>query len=121
MRTRGPNHGRRPSPPQTGGADCLDSAADLLRVKWGASLRGGVMIANPVAAANEIPASEMANHIAAAVSEARRAGITGKAVPLHILARLVEMTRGRSLRTNIAPAESNARLAAEIAVALSET
>jgi len=37
----------------------------------------------------------------------------------HILARIVELTGGYSLRTNIALVQSNARLAAEIAMALS--
>jgi pseudouridine-5'-phosphate glycosidase len=81
-------------------------------------LGGGAVIANPVDAADEIPRADMAGLIAAAVAEAERDGITGKAVTPHILARLVEMTGGRSLRTNIALVESNARLAAEIAVAL---
>ena len=92
--------------------------AELLRVKWGLQLRGGAVIANPVGPSDEIPREEMAGLIAAAVAEAERAGVTGKAVTPHVLARLVEMTGGRSLRTNIALAEGNARLAAGIAVAL---
>ena len=45
-------------------------------------------------------------------------GIKGKAVTPYILARIVELSGGRSLRTNIALAQSNARLAAEIAAAM---
>jgi pseudouridine-5'-phosphate glycosidase len=60
----------------------------------------------------------MAAFITEAVAQAERSGVTGKAVTPHILARLVEMTGGRSLRTNIALVRSNARLAAEIAVCL---
>ncbi|SPF56537.1 conserved hypothetical protein [Candidatus Sulfopaludibacter sp. SbA4] len=99
----------------------LESAAeiaDLLRVKWDLGLRGGAVIANPVEAADEIPPTEIADLIAAAVEEAERKGVAGKAVTPYILARLVETTHGRSLRTNMALAKSNARLAAEIAVAL---
>ena len=88
-------------------------------MKWSLGLDGGAVIANPVEAAAEIPRDEMEGFIAAAVAEAERAGVTGKAVTPRILARLVEMTGGRSLRTNIALVESNARLAAEIAVELS--
>ena len=100
--------------------DSVQEIADLLRVKWGLGLRGGAVIANPVAAADEIPAPEMAAFLVASVAEAERDRVTGKAVTPRILARLVEMTGGRSLRTNIALVESNARLAAGIAVALSE-
>jgi pseudouridine-5'-phosphate glycosidase len=77
------------------------------------------VIANPVEAADEIPASEMSGHIALAVAEAADRGIAGKAVTPFILARLVEITGGRSLRTNIALVQSNARLAADLAVATS--
>lgn len=102
----------------------MDTAAEIahfLQVKWGLGLRGGALICNPVAEADEIPAREMAVHIEQAVAEAARLGVTGKAVTPHILARIVELTHGRSLRTNIALVQSNARLAAEIAVALTDS
>ena len=98
-----------------------DSAAEIagvLRMKWELGLDGGAVICNPVDAADEIPAHEMAGFIADAVAEASDKGVAGKAVTPHILARIVEMTAGRSLRTNIALVRSNARLAAEIAVRL---
>jgi pseudouridylate synthase len=99
----------------------MDSAAEIaemLRVKWRLGLRGGTVIANPVDQAAEIPRVEMAEHIAAAVSEAERECVTGKAVTPWLLSRIAAMTGGRSLRTNIALVESNAGLAAEIAAAL---
>jgi pseudouridine-5'-phosphate glycosidase len=98
--------------------DSPDDIARFLRVKWGLGLRGGVVIANPVPAADEIPADEMADFISEAVEEARREGITGKRVTPYILARLEKTTEGRSLRTNVALVQSNARLAAAIAAVL---
>lgn len=100
----------------------LDSAAQiarLLQMKWSLGLEGGAVIGNPVAEADEIPAAEMAGFIETAVAEAASRGVTGKAVTPYILSRLVEITGGRSLRTNIALVRSNARLAAEIATELS--
>ena len=73
------------------------------------------MICNPIDAADEIPAAEMAGLIEKAVAEAAGRGVSGKAVTPYILARLVDLTGGRSLRANIALVRSNARLAAEIA------
>jgi pseudouridine-5'-phosphate glycosidase len=99
--------------------DTPAEVAHFLQVKWELGLRGGALICNPVAEADEIPAAEMAGHIETAVAEAAQLGVTGKPVTPHILARLVELTGGRSLRTNIALVQSNARLAAKIAVALS--
>jgi len=92
--------------------------ARFLQVKWELGLRGGALICNPVAEADETPAGEMTVHIEQAAAEAARLGVAGKAVTPHILARIVELTHGRSLRTNIALVRSNARLAAQIAVEL---
>jgi pseudouridylate synthase len=78
---------------------------------------GGILVANPVPVADEIPPSEMDGVIAEAVSEADQNCIKGKAVTPWLLARIRELTGGRSLKTNIALVENNARLAADIAVA----
>ncbi|MCO5065588.1 MAG: pseudouridine-5'-phosphate glycosidase [Rhizobiaceae bacterium] len=79
---------------------------------------GGMLIANPVPQADEIAAETMAVHIATAQAAAERDGINGKAVTPYLLAKILELTGGLSLRTNIALVENNARLAARIAAAL---
>ena len=81
-------------------------------------MEGGVLIANPVQAEDEIVASEMRGHIEAAIADAERAGVRAKAVTPYVLGRILELTGGRSLTTNIALVKNNARLAARIAVAL---
>jgi pseudouridine-5'-phosphate glycosidase len=99
----------------------LDSSAEiarLLELKWSLGLEGGAVIANPIDGSAEIPRAEMSGYIDAAVAEAAKRGVTGKAVTPYILARLVEITGGRSLRANIALVQSNARLAADLASAL---
>jgi pseudouridine-5'-phosphate glycosidase len=58
----------------------------------------------------------MRGFIDTAVGDARH--LDGKAVTPFILGRIGELTGGRSLRTNIALAASNARLAGEIAEAM---
>jgi pseudouridine-5'-phosphate glycosidase len=95
--------------------DTPPEIARFLAVKWDMGLAGGAVICNPVPPADEIPAEEMRSHIEAAVAEAATRGIAGKAVTPFILGRIVELTNGRSLRTNIALAASNARLAAAVA------
>ena len=79
---------------------------------------GGMLIANPVPAESEIPREEMEIYIARAIDNAERDDITGKAVTPYLLDNLFHLTEGRSLETNIALVENNARLAGEIAVAL---
>jgi pseudouridine-5'-phosphate glycosidase len=81
-------------------------------------VEGGMLVANPVPEAAEIPREEMEIYIARALDNAENDEITGKAVTPYLLSNLFEMTEGRSLETNIALVENNARLAAGIAVAL---
>ncbi|MEA3534979.1 pseudouridine-5'-phosphate glycosidase [Rhizobium sp. CC-YZS058] len=79
---------------------------------------GGMLIANPVPEENEIPREEMEIYIARALDNAERDKIFGKSVTPYLLQSIFEITDGRSLETNIALVENNARLAAEIAVAM---
>ena len=60
----------------------------------------------------------MAGYIDAGAEGGRGANVTGKAVTPFLLAKILARTGGASLATNIALVENNARLAAQIAVAL---
>ena len=53
-----------------------------------------------------------------ALGDAAAAGISGKATTPYLLKRIFELTDGKSLVSNIALVKNNARVAAEIAVAL---
>jgi pseudouridine-5'-phosphate glycosidase len=92
------------------------AAAHAMRARLG--IGGGQLVANPIPAADEIPAATLAPLIARAQHEAAEAGVTGKAVTPFLLERLFALTEGRSLAANIALVRNNARLAGAIAVAL---
>ncbi|MGF1594405.1 MAG: pseudouridine-5'-phosphate glycosidase [Kiloniellaceae bacterium] len=97
-----------------------DSAAEIAGVmaaKWGLGLGGGLVVANPIPAEQEIPAAEVAAWIDAALAEAGRQGIRGKEVTPFLLARLEALSGGASLEANVALVLNNARLAAAIAAA----
>ena len=98
--------------------DTPDEIASLVASKTLLGLGGGVLVANPVPEADEIPAGEMGHLIDRAVSDAGVKGVSGKEVTPFILSRMLELTEGRSLATNVALIRNNAALAAEIAVAL---
>lgn len=101
---------------------CLDSAEDVARVlqaKRELQLNGGLLIANPIPVEFEIPASEIDPIIATALVDMGARGISGKDATPFLLGRIVELTGGRSLIANIALVKNNARLAAQVAVALS--
>jgi pseudouridine-5'-phosphate glycosidase len=99
----------------------LDTAreiAHLLKTKWELDPRGGALIANPVPEAWQLDAGLMVKTIAAAVAEAEKLGIRGKAITPYLLAKIEQLTGGRSLETNIELVLNNARLGAAVAVAL---
>ena len=99
----------------------FDSAAEIaaaIRTQRALGYPGGTLIANPVDAADEIPAGEIGAYIEAAVTAAQATGISGKDVTPFLLDRLLDLTRGRTLATNIALIKNNARLAAAITVEL---
>jgi pseudouridine-5'-phosphate glycosidase len=101
-------------------ADSAEGIATMIDMRRKLGLEGGVVVANPVPAEDEIPAAEIEILIAKAVAEAHAAGISGKAVTPYLLSRMLELTEGRSLKTNIALVLNNARLATRIAVAISQ-
>jgi len=74
----------------------------------------------PVPAEHELPADQMEAAIGQALREAAGRGIRGKALTPFLLARISELTGEASLRANLALLENNARIAAQIAVALAE-
>jgi Uncharacterized enzyme involved in pigment biosynthesis len=81
-------------------------------------MEGGMLVANPVPAADEIPREEMEGYIRVALQAAADRRIAAKAVTPFLLDHIFHQSSGRSLRTNIALVENNAGLAARIAVAL---
>jgi pseudouridine-5'-phosphate glycosidase len=98
-------------------AESAEDVAGIMRSKWELGLPGAVVVANPIPEADEIPAAEIEPVIAAALAEAERLGICGKDVTPFLLGEIVQATKGRSLRANIALVKNNAKVGAEIAVA----
>jgi pseudouridylate synthase len=99
----------------------LDTAAEqarFIRTKWQLGLGGGVVLSNPVPADMEIPAAQIDHIIAQALAQAEQQGITGKRITPYLLQSINTLTQGQSLKTNIALVKNNARVGAELAVAL---
>ena len=81
------------------------------RVAWE---QGGVLLAVPVPEADAIPAQEIHNAVEDALARARN--VTGAAVTPFILDQIAQITDGRSIPANLALAENNAAVAAQVAV-----
>ncbi len=101
----------------------IDSPAELaalLRAHWAIGLSSGLLIANPIPHELALPRDEVDAASAAALADAQAGGIAGKAVTPFLLQRVDALTGGRSLQANIALIRGNARLAAEVAVAMAQ-
>ncbi len=98
--------------------DSAEAIAKAHATRRALGLPGGQLVANPIPAADQISAEELAPIIAAAQADADAHRISGKAVTPYLLQRIFEKTEGRSLTANIALVRNNARLAANIAKAL---
>ncbi|MFE2428891.1 pseudouridine-5'-phosphate glycosidase [Streptomyces sp. NPDC059373] len=98
----------------------VDSAREIAAVmhaRWDLGISGGISVANPVPEEDEVPADQISGIIEQALAEMDKAGITGKEATPYLLGRIVELTNGESLRTNIALVKNNARLGAQVATA----
>ncbi len=99
----------------------LDHAEEIAashQMRRALGLPGGQLVANPIPEADEISAATLAPLIAQAIAEAEAQGIAAKSVTPFLLARIFELTQGASLTANLALVRNNARLGAEIAIAL---
>jgi pseudouridine-5'-phosphate glycosidase len=98
-------------------AESPEELAAILATRFDALGQGGVLVANPIPAAAALPAADIDAVIERALREAEAGGVRGKALTPFLLARIAAAPGGKAVAANRALAESNAALAAEIAVA----
>lgn len=95
--------------------DAPEEVARRFEVQRKLGMRGGMLLAVPAPEESEL---DLSAQISQAVEEASKAGIRGKELTPWLLARLDELTEGRSVATNIALLRNNARVGASVAEAL---
>ena len=96
--------------------DCMKTLAEVIRLGFGAmGMRSAILVVVPVPEADEI---DVSGEIEQAARQAAESGIAGKELTPWLLKRVGELTAGRSLAANVALLKNNARIAAELAVAL---
>ena len=91
----------------------------LVAAHWRLPSPSGVVVAVPVPQAEALPFDDAERAVARAVAEAEREHVDGPELTPWLLARVADITDGRSVRANKALIENNARIAAQIAVAMS--
>ena len=95
------------------------AAAKVIALQFALGL-GGVLVANPIPESHALDAKMIEERIAMAIRGAEAEGVSRKELTPFLLKRIFELTDGKSLVANIALVENNAKVASEIAVALSK-
>ena len=99
----------------------LDTPAELAKafhVKRELGLRGGMLVTNPIPEQYAMDKEVIDKAIEQALAEAKEQHVHGKETTPFLLARVVELTGGDSLESNIQLVLNNARLASKTAAAL---
>lgn len=78
-------------------------------------MKASNLVVNPIPVEHEIPHEEIDDIIQQALKEEKEAGVKGKESTPFLLAKIVELTEGRSLEANIQLVYNNAVLGAQIA------
>lgn len=100
--------------------DTPEELAAAFKAKMDCSLKGGMLVTNPIPEEFSMPKEVIDKAIDQALREMDEAGIHGKQCTPFLLAKVKDLTGGESLASNIQLVLNNARLAAKTAKALCE-
>ena len=96
-------------------ADSPEELAAMFKAQRDLGLKGGMLVTNPIPEEYSMDKAVIDAAIDQAIKEASDKGIKGKETTPFLLAKVVELTGGDSLDSNIALVLNNARLAAKTA------
>lgn len=95
--------------------DTAEEIADLIYTQEKLNLNSATLVVNPIPIEFEIPYIQMDEVVNQAVDEAFNKNIKGKDITPFLLDKIKELTKGKSLATNVQLVYNNAILAANIA------
>jgi len=101
-----------------GRCDEVTALAGAVQAHFALGTGTGVLVANPIPAGHELPAETYDRALASALAAAERDGVRGRDVTPFLLDRMRLITGGESVEVNRVLLLNNARVAAELAVAL---
>lgn len=97
-------------------SDSAKELAAIVNTKFALKLKGGVVIANPIPEAYAMDYHIITEAIETALKEADKQNVKGKDITPFLLSYIKEITKGKSLASNIQLVYNNARLGADLAV-----
>ena len=93
----------------------VDAAARIVAAHLGLGLGSGALVCVPVPADVALPDDVARDAVARATADAEAAGVHGPALTPWLLARIAELTAGRSVPANTALIVNDARVAGSLA------
>jgi pseudouridine-5'-phosphate glycosidase len=100
--------------------ESAEELALIIKTKWDLQLKGGIVVANPIPEQFAMDFHYINQVINQALEKAKELGISGKNTTPFLLAEIKEITGGKSLESNIQLVFNNAKVGAELSVALSK-
>ena len=94
--------------------DSPQEIANMLKTKLELSLNGGILVTNPIPTEYSMDSEIINQAIDKALLEMDNLGIKGKEQTPYLLGKIVEITEGKSLESNIALVYNNCKLASKI-------
>jgi len=111
---------RRSGLPVDARVDTAEEVARVARARDALGLEAALVVTVPVPEGFEVDEQVMEESLSEALSVAAARGVTGRELTPFLLAHMSWRSRGATLRANVALLENNARVAADIAVALND-
>jgi pseudouridine-5'-phosphate glycosidase len=111
---------RRSGLPADARADSGEEVARVARARDALGLEAALVVTVPVPEGFEVDERVMEESLSEALSVAAERGVTGRELTPFLLAHMSWRSGGATLRANVALLENNARVAADIALALSD-
>jgi pseudouridine-5'-phosphate glycosidase len=112
-------YSRRSGLPVDARVDSASEVAQIAIARTRLNLNGATLLTVPVPSETEIPADDLRAALEEALRNAERDRITGRDLTPFLLSRMAELSGGATLEANIALLTNNARVATDVASALS--
>jgi len=101
-----------------GRVESAEEIAKIVKAKRDFGLDGGILISNPIPIEYAMESTEINKAIDEALIEMENLNIKGKEVTPFLLAKIKDVTEGKSLASNIELVKNNARVGAQVAFEL---
>lgn len=98
--------------------DSANEVAEIFRAQEALAIKRALLVTVPVPGEFEVPTELLKKTLDEALDQATKQNIGGRELTPFLLSRMAQHSEGATLRANIALLENNARVAAEIALAL---